>query len=454
MGIQNRVFRLTASGLEPHLAPLPEVHVMFGLGSTDNNDLWATTDRGVLRFQGTKWEAVPGDQPRANEVRLHHLVAAGPHTCGSLPTSMNPAPPGTGGTARGCTGSTPPVWRAAVFATAGLPDGQLVVAPHGGGLAVYQGATSVEVDLPVVYDECVKSLVEIAEPGGTRYLVALTDSERLFTCHLSSDRWLCRLPSRAGLHNNVNALAPSQKGGLWVGCQSGVARFDGRDFQDVHREALGQPLYGVTAVFEDELGHLWVGAGNDITGVYRFDGERWHHHQEPEGVGRGHVHAIRAGPGGSIWFLLLGTEHDVVWTEGEPLNTVVVRRDRDGTWTAWSMDHGLPGNRAYDLVTDRAGRTFVATSRGVAVAGRNPLAYTHRTRRPALERTRVLSLRGPRWFPVDRAGLVPPRHHALPGRSIRAARGGTRLGRCGGRGHPRGPPRPDLVCFPARTLPF
>jgi signal transduction histidine kinase/ligand-binding sensor domain-containing protein len=58
----------------------------------------------------------------------------------------------------------------------------------------------------------------------------------------------------------VNAIVQTANGLLWVGTQSGLASFDGRDFTAIDLRTAGSPSQGaVHALLESAAGDLWVG---------------------------------------------------------------------------------------------------------------------------------------------------------------------------------------------------
>src|SRR6266478_1131566 len=64
-----------------------------------------------------------------------------------------------------------------------------------------------------------------------------------------------------GLPDNiVNAIIQTGNGLLWVGTESGLARFDGREFIPIDLHILGSPPQGsVDSLVEASNGDLWVG---------------------------------------------------------------------------------------------------------------------------------------------------------------------------------------------------
>ena len=75
-----------------------------------------------------------------------------------------------------------------------------------------------------------------------------------------------------GLPDNVvNAVVQSENGLLWVGTQSGLASFDGRDFTAIDLSTAGFPSQGaVSALLESSEGDLWVGTDAGLVLIPRL----------------------------------------------------------------------------------------------------------------------------------------------------------------------------------------
>ncbi len=98
---------------------------------------------------------------------------------------------------------------------------------------------------------------------------AALDPDRALTQYLS-EQWTSRhgLPS-----NTVQAIAQTPDGFLWVGTQTGLARFDGARFVEVAPAAVrGLKGASVLALFVARDGALWVGTGTGL--VVRVAGQR------------------------------------------------------------------------------------------------------------------------------------------------------------------------------------
>ena len=102
-----------------------------------------------------------------------------------------------------------------------------------------------------------------------------------------------------GLHApEMNAVAQTPDGYIWVGGYSGLYRFDGTKFSQID---LGNGISSITTLFVDSQGYLWIGT-NDM-GAVRYDVEN--NKVYIYGVNRGlpaeSVRSINEGPGNNIF---------------------------------------------------------------------------------------------------------------------------------------------------------
>ncbi len=164
-------------------------------------------------------------------------------------------------------------------------------------------------------------------------------------------------------------------------------------------------------VLQTRDGYIWIGTES---GLVRFDGVRFttfDRHNTP--VLRDHmVRALAEGPDGTLW---IGTH---------PGGLV---RYRDGTFSAFGREHGLPDNPVYSLHVDRKGTLWV----GTFGAG---LAYWTGTRfevigtRDGLPREHVRAIfedrDGVLWIGTDGGGLTRVVDgHVVPGDPVPALSG-------------------------------
>ena len=63
-----------------------------------------------------------------------------------------------------------------------------------------------------------------------------------------------------GLSNNIiHAIVETENGMLWIGTQSGLASFDGREFKTINLQTEGAPAQGtVHSLLESSTGDLWA----------------------------------------------------------------------------------------------------------------------------------------------------------------------------------------------------
>jgi ligand-binding sensor domain-containing protein len=75
-----------------------------------------------------------------------------------------------------------------------------------------------------------------------------------------------------------------------------------------HERGLGNST--VTRIVRDHQGGLWVGTEN---GLYRYDGYRFLAFTTAEGLASNRITAIHESPGGTLW---VGTLEGLSWREG------------------------------------------------------------------------------------------------------------------------------------------
>ena len=138
----------------------------------------------------------------------------------------------------------------------------------------------------------------------------------------------------------VLALHPSA-GGLWVGTESGLSRWDGRRFAAV----TGAPEAPVSAVAEGTGGRIWVG-------TYGAGLQRGRPGGPFEAVAEADVLALLPRAGGGVW----------AGTMGQGL----LRVEPDGGVRAFGPAQGLPTANVLAVLDGGDGALWLSTSRGVA----------------------------------------------------------------------------------------
>ncbi len=185
--------------------------------------------------------------------------------------------------------------------------------------------------------------------------------------------------------SSVHGIAQTEDGYLWVATEAGLARFDGMSFRvfDRRSEAAfkSDDLCCVLPAAEDGL---WVGSADGL--LERREG-RFVRYTEVNGLPSASVLSLRQAADGALL-----VETTAGWARGgrsgfhavdAPEEAVVEGRDgarwsytgsavtvvRGGETRVWTVGRELPAGRVAAVDVDRAGRAWIATSRGLFVAG-------------------------------------------------------------------------------------
>lgn len=123
--------------------------------------------------------------------------------------------------------------------------------------------------------------------------------------HLKFDR----ITTANGLpQEHVFAILEDNKGFLWLGMESGLARYDGYTFKTYTHDSEDSTSLSsniIRAIFQDEQGFIWV--GTDGGGVSRFNPatEQFlnfkHEPNNPNSLSGNRVYSIAADKNGAIW---------------------------------------------------------------------------------------------------------------------------------------------------------
>jgi signal transduction histidine kinase/ligand-binding sensor domain-containing protein len=152
--------------------------------------------------------------------------------------------------------------------------------------------------------------------------------------------------------NQVEALAQTPDGYLWVGTQGGLVRFDGVRFTRVEVSDNSRlPNQGVSALHTGRDGSLWVGfsGGGGTSRIDRLGGIT--HYGPADGLTRGRLHAIVDTADGTIWAGGLGG----------------LSRLRHERWLQVDARDGFSGQTVISLYEDRRGNLWVGADAGVFV---------------------------------------------------------------------------------------
>ncbi|HVS53764.1 MAG TPA: two-component regulator propeller domain-containing protein [Opitutaceae bacterium] len=200
----------------------------------------------------------------------------------------------------------------------------------------------------------------------------------------------------AGLpHNSAQVLAQTRDGYLWVGTESGLARFDGVRFVTFRTANTPElPSNFIRHLFEDRDGWLWIGTQN---GLCRYRDGKF----ERRGLIGSPVAGIAADRAGHIWLATQG-------------NGLV--EHRDGEFISHLGDAGMPAEKDIRSVfVDSSDRLwFAIRGKGALCLENNRVTQFDAGSFPFLDFARIVeSPRGTLWIGTDTEGILRVRDGQL-----------------------------------------
>ena len=206
-----------------------------------------------------------------------------------------------------------------------------------------------------------------------------------------------------GLPDNVvNAIIQTGNGLLWLGTDSGLATFDGREFTPIDLHIAGAPHQGaVESLVEASNGDLWVGTHAGVVLIPRdaldqFDPKQLIYYQPSPGASD-EVESLYQTRDGAIW---VGTNHGLYRKESGKFVPVIsatsvnrIAESLDGHlllitgrgFVEWDghriVEHpglaaslGVHDDQIINVSQDRTGTMWYCTETGIVRRGRRPLA--------------------------------------------------------------------------------
>jgi signal transduction histidine kinase/ligand-binding sensor domain-containing protein len=179
---------------------------------------------------------------------------------------------------------------------------------------------------------------------------------------------------------DVLSLAADRDGSLWIGTEEGLLHRSGGAFQNIGA-AEGLPRNQVRVILQDAAGKLWVSVM--LEGLYRGTGGRFTRVEGPGPVD-GNVYCLVQDRAGVIW---AGVDAGRLWCW------------RDGIWTRFKQEHGLPAGNIESLAPGGDGTLWIGARNGGVYHGRGGQFY-------AAAGDARLSTLTVRSLTVDREGSV------------------------------------------------
>jgi signal transduction histidine kinase/CheY-like chemotaxis protein/ligand-binding sensor domain-containing protein/HPt (histidine-containing phosphotransfer) domain-containing protein len=158
------------------------------------------------------------------------------------------------------------------------------------------------------------------------------------------------LPHAVGM-----ALAQDGDGYIWIGTQSGLARWDGyavRSFRHDAADPSSLPGDFVQALHVDARGRLWVGTA--ASGLAMYDKVKENFVRPNDELSHGLISAIASDARGNLW---IGSPAGLRYYD--VLQRTLRRYTHEDT-------PGLPDNQIHALLTDRAGNLWIGSGTGLS----------------------------------------------------------------------------------------
>jgi PAS domain S-box-containing protein len=179
----------------------------------------------------------------------------------------------------------------------------------------------------------------------------------------SSHRWTYWNDEESFGKSSTNDLLVARDGRVWVARGLGVEVRQGDKLVQEFLVAGDQRLNAITGLAEDQEGNIWVSSGSAFDGAFRWDGVRWKHFGEREGLGAAHIHRIIRDNRGHLWFLAISVPEVALV---DPSKEPGAFEYADGKFTQWNRSVGVPAGNVYAFVRDLEGSLWFGTDRGLA----------------------------------------------------------------------------------------
>jgi ligand-binding sensor domain-containing protein/signal transduction histidine kinase len=192
-------------------------------------------------------------------------------------------------------------------------------------------------------------------------------------------------------HNEVQAIAQTHDGYLWIGTHAGLARFDGINYTQFNsRNTPEIKNDSISALGVDADGSLWI--GTEGGGLVRLNEGIFSRFSQTNGLTGDSISAICVAKEGSVW---IGTTNGlneyqggkfVHFTQKDGLLSNLIRSlctDQDGgLWIAsdaglnhwkhgakesFTTTNGLPNNSLRGIYSDRAGKLWIGSDSGISL---------------------------------------------------------------------------------------
>jgi signal transduction histidine kinase/ligand-binding sensor domain-containing protein len=157
----------------------------------------------------------------------------------------------------------------------------------------------------------------------------------------------------------VFSLKEDRAGHIWAGTHNGLVQI-GHGMTNVFGQEQGIPLGDINAIEEDDRGRIWVSIppyhdrrGPDPVypyGLFVQSGKHFEHVGAGQWAGEFNIRSLYADADGNLWIGTIGTGF---------------YRLRDGKFTEFSLDDGVPHNRIQAIIADDARNLWFCSESGI-----------------------------------------------------------------------------------------
>jgi diguanylate cyclase (GGDEF)-like protein len=248
------------------------------------------------------------------------------------------------------------------------PNGALWIATDGGGVVRRDSETGAFVRLPAQGVDRVRA-VQIDRDG--RLWIATRDSGlAIFEPATSRISRYRSLPGEeSGLpSDSLFALLEDERGDIWIGTESGLARFDRATRKIVREPIPGTRNVLVRVLMEDRDGRLWIGTHRGLVRIDPRANQRvsfTHDASDAHSLPSDTVNALHQDRDGRIW---IGTTSGLALFDSQRGKFEVYRNQA-------ADPHSLPDDHVVALYEDRGGILWVGTKFG-GLARWNPRSWS------------------------------------------------------------------------------
>ncbi|HNW88969.1 MAG TPA: two-component regulator propeller domain-containing protein [Bacteroidales bacterium] len=194
-------------------------------------------------------------------------------------------------------------------------------------------------------------------------------------------------------------IAIDTNNNVWVGTDSGVAKFDGTNWTVFTMAVDGLPSDIITCLAVDRLtNNIWIGTDGD--GVAKYDGAAWTTYTVADGICDNGIHYIAGDNNGCIWF---GS-----WGSG-------ISKLEDTTWTTYNAGNGFPEDQGslasvYYIHVDASNNKWFGTDLGLVKYNNIAFTTTNQTTTPELVSNYIMAVAvdasDNKWLGVQFGGLA------------------------------------------------